>query len=85
MALMLGIERASAKKGRGSRNVRVYTKKELAAKRERYLVNNRQAAHKSREKKKTWVTSLLERVELSIANNAKLPYEIVQSLKASER
>jgi hypothetical protein len=58
----------------------VYTKKEMAAKRERYLVNNRQAAHKSREQKKTWVTGLLERVELSIANNAKLPYEIIQTM-----
>lgn len=80
-ALILGgIEKASATNERGPRKVRVYTKKEVAAKRERYLLRNRQAAHKCRENKKTLVTGLLERAKLFTASNAKLPHDIVQTM-----
>jgi hypothetical protein len=71
---------ADARKGQGSRKVRVHTKKEVAAKREAYLLKNRQAAHECRERRKTRVAGLVERAEFFTADNTKLPYEIVQTM-----
>ena len=65
---------------RRSRKVEVQTKREVAAKREWYLLRDRQAAHKCREKKKAWVSESLKREEFLIVNNAKLPYEIEQAM-----
>jgi len=72
--------RTSPKDRRRSRKVRVQTKREMAAKRERRLLRNRQAAHICREKKKTWVSELLKREEFFIGNIAKLPYEIERTM-----
>jgi hypothetical protein len=74
------IERAYAKTERGPRKVRVYTEKEVATKREKYLRRNRQAAHKCRENKKTYVTGLLARAKLITISNAKLRHDIVQTM-----
>jgi bZIP transcription factor len=74
------VNRTSPKARRRSRKVRVQTEREVAAKREGYLLRNRQAANKCREKKKTWVSELLKREEFFIRNNAKLPYEIEQTM-----
>jgi hypothetical protein len=74
------INRTSPKDRRRSRKVRVQTKGEMVAKRERYLLRNRQAAHICREKNKTWISELLKREEFFIRNNAKLPYEIEQTM-----
>jgi hypothetical protein len=46
---------------------------EVAAKHDDFLVRNRQAAYKCREKKKTLVAHLLEREEFFAKNNAQLP------------
>ena len=74
------INRPSPTNGQRSRKVRVQTKREVAAKREGYLIRNRQAAHKCREKKKTWVSDLLKREEFFIRSNDKLPREIEQTM-----
>lgn len=70
------IQKLLAKKGRGSRKVRSYAKEEVAAKRDDFLARNRQTAYKCREKRKAWVTHLVEREEFFTKNNAQLPYEI---------
>jgi hypothetical protein len=74
------IKRTSPKDSRRSRKVSAQTKREVAAKREGQLLRNRQAAHKCREDKKTQVSDLLRREEFSIRNNAKLTYEIEQTM-----
>lgn len=66
--------------GKRSRKVRAHTKEEVAATRKRFLLRNRQAAYKCREKKKIWVTDLLERKEFFTIDNAKQPYEIEQTM-----
>jgi hypothetical protein len=70
------IQKSLAKKGRGSRKVRSYTKEEVAAERDDFLARNRQTAYNCREKRKAWVTHLVEREEFFTKNNAQLPYEI---------
>jgi hypothetical protein len=50
----------------------------MAAKREIFLLRNRQAARKCREKKKALVADLLKSAEFFSINNAKIPYVIEQ-------
>jgi hypothetical protein len=70
------IKRPPAKKVRKTRKVKVQTKEEEAAKREKLRGRNREAAQTCREKKKTAVIDLLERVECFVTNNAKQTHEI---------
>jgi bZIP transcription factor len=70
------IERPPAKKVRRTRSIKAQTKEEEAAKREKSLGINRQAAKICRQNKKILVTHLLERVEFFATNNAKQSSEI---------
>ena len=71
------------KKGQRSRKAGVHTreevKKDAAAKRNKYLMRNRRAAHKCRDNKKSQMIELLRREEFFTANNAALLYEIAQT------
>lgn len=72
------VERPPAKKGRRLRRAKVHNREVMAAKREIFLLRNRQAARKCREKKKALVADLLKSAEFFSINNAKIPYVIEQ-------